>query len=112
PSSAVSTSKYSASRRASRSFTLAGMSSTTRIRAVIPFAPVSCVAQIGLDGLDEFRNGDRLRHIGFAAALPDALLVPLHGEGGDGNDRDDMQFVILLQPFRHLEARNLRQLDI
>ena len=31
---------------------------------------------------------DRLGDIGLAAALPDPLLVALHGEGGDGDDRD------------------------
>ena len=58
------------------------------------------------------RHRDRLGDIGLAAALADALLVALHGKGGDGDDRDRVQVVVLLQPLGHFQAGNLRQLDV
>src|SRR5579864_8598846 len=99
---AVMTSKYSADRRASRSFTLAGTSSTTRTRAVM-IAP-SGRAQEVPDGLDELADRNRLRQVGLAAALANALLVALHGEGGDRHDRYRLEFGIVLEPFGHFEA--------
>src|SRR5260221_251922 len=47
-----------------------------------------------------------------AAALANLLLVALHGEGGDGDDRNRAQLVVFLDPFRHLQPRYLGQLDI
>ena len=75
-------------------------------------APASRVAQIGFYGLDEPRHRNRLRDVGLAPALADALLVALHGEGGDGDHRDDMQFAVFLQPFGDVETRHFRQLDV
>src|SRR5271169_5959656 len=107
PFCAVMTSKYSADNRASISFTLAGTSSTTRTRAVISRAPEEVT-----DGLDELANRDRLGEVGFAATLADALLVALHGEGGDRHHGDRLEVGIVLEPFGHFETGYFRQLDI
>src|SRR5580658_4136515 len=80
PLMAVTTSKYSADSRASSSLTLAGTSSTTRTRAVMACA--LRISQKVTHRLDEFSHRDRLRQIGLATTLADALLVALHGEGG------------------------------
>src|ERR1700688_807802 len=110
PLYAVVTSKYSADSRASSNFTLAGTSSTTRTRAVIA-APSGSPEEMA-DGLDELAHRDRLGQIGLAAALADALLVALHGEGGNRHDRDRFELGIVLEPFGHFEAGYLRQLDV
>src|SRR5690242_2682580 len=109
PLAAVSTSKYSADSRASSSFTLAGTSSTTRIRAD---TEVNSLPDKSTHRLDELADRDRLGQIGFAAALADALLVALHGKGGDGDHGNGAQFRIILDPARDLEAGDLRQLDV
>src|SRR6185312_8957488 len=101
------TSKYSADSRASSSLTLAGRSSTTRTRAVISGGPQELP-----DGLDELAHRDRLRQVGLAAALADALLVAFHGEGGDRHHGDRLQLGVVFQPFRHFEAGYFRQLDV
>src|SRR5450755_1153163 len=114
PLCAVVTSKYSADSRASSSFTLAGTSSTTRTRAVIleSLAAPSRGSEEMTDGLDELADRDRLGQIGLAATLADALLVALHGKGGDRHDRDRLEIRIVLEPFGHFEAGYFRQLDI
>src|SRR5664280_690310 len=108
--------EVSARRRSSSvsSFTLAGTSSTTRTRAVIlePLAAPSGRPQEMTDGLDELADRDRFGQIGLAATLADALLVALHGEGGDRHDRDRLEVGIVLEPFGHFEAGYFRQLDI
>src|SRR5476649_2218928 len=93
PLKAVATSKYSADSRASRSFTLAGTSSTTRTRAVMT-APSGGPEEMA-DGLDEFANRDRLGQIGLAAAFADAFLVALHGESGHSYHRYRLEFGIV-----------------
>src|SRR5262245_13059208 len=108
PLAAVSTSKYSADRRASRSFTLAGTSSTTRIRA----DTTKLLPNKSTDGLDEFADGNRLGQIRLAAALADAFFVALHRKGGDGDDGNGAQLRIVLDPARYLETGDLRQLDV
>src|SRR6185437_3806201 len=110
PSWAVMTSKYSADNRASRSFTLAGTSSTTRTRAVM-IAPSGRPQELP-DGLDELADRNRLRQIGFAAALADTFLVAFHGEGGNRHNRDGLEFGIVLEPFGHFESGYFGQLDI
>src|SRR5579862_5485149 len=96
PLAAVVTSKYSAERRASSSFTLAGTSSTTRTRAVI--APLSSIrSQKAPDGLDELADRDRLGQIGLAAAFADSLLVALHCKRRDRHDRNGIELRIFLQ---------------
>src|ERR1700690_2127801 len=114
PLCAVVTSKYSADSRASSSFTLAGTSSTTRTRAVIleSLAGPSRGPEEMTDGLDELADRDRLGQKGLATTLADALLVALHGEGGDRHDRDRLEIGIVLEPFGHFEAGYFRQLDI
>src|SRR5208283_1490587 len=97
PLVAVSTSKYSAERRASSSFRFGGMSSTTRTRAVID----SLRPEELIDGVEELGDRDRLRQISPAAALADLLLVALHRERGDGDDRNRAQLLVVLQPLRH-----------
>jgi len=62
--------------------------------------------------LDEFGDGNRLREIRFATALADALLVALHGKGGDGNDGNDVKFRVVLDPLRDFEAGDFGELDI
>ncbi len=52
----------------------------------------SRIPEIGLDGLDEFRDRNRLGDIGLATALTDSLFVALHRKGGHGDHRDYMQF--------------------
>src|SRR5581483_2586389 len=108
PFIAVTTSKYSAVSRASSSLMLATMSSTTRTRAVIRLA----LAEKGLHCLDELRDRDRLGQICLAPALPDALLVALHGKGRDRDDRYRPQVVVLLDPFGYLQPRYFRELDV
>src|SRR6185437_4334853 len=110
PLYAVATSKYSADSRASSSLTLAGTSSTTRIRALIERS--SRGAEEVTHRLHELAHRNRLRQIGLAATLADSLLVALHGEGGDRHHGDRFQLGIVLQPFRHFEAGHFRQLDI
>src|SRR5580693_3308540 len=113
PQLAVMTSKYSADNRASSSLTFAGTSSTTRTRAVMcgP-SPSSWRAEKVTDGLDEFRHRDRFGEVGLAAALADTLFVAFHGKGGDGDDRNLFQLLIVLEPLGHFEAGNFRQLDV
>src|SRR6185437_15422984 len=108
PLLAVRTSKYSAERRASNSLTLAGTSSTTRTRAdtelSLPHKPS--------DGLDELADRNRLGQISLATAFADAFFIAFHREGGDRDHRDRPQFRIVFDPFGHLEAGYLRQLNI
>src|SRR6516225_2975449 len=73
PLEAVRTSKYSADSRASNSFTLAGTSSTTRIRADI----LTLLSDEPSDGLDELADRDRLGQIRLASTFADAFLVAL-----------------------------------
>src|SRR5262249_44259530 len=110
PLRATTTSKYSAVRRASNSLTLAGTSSTTRIRAVIDAR--SRRVEKMTDGFEEFADRDRRRQIGFAPALAYPLLVPFHRERGDGDPRNRLELRVVLEPFRHLEPRDFRQLNV
>src|ERR1700742_3064098 len=109
PLEAVITSKYSAESRASSSFTLAGTSSTTRIRAD---TELNSLPDESTHRLDELADRDRLGKINLATALADALLVALHGKGRDGNDGNGAQLRIVLDPAGDLEAGDLRQLDV
>src|SRR3954463_15891311 len=110
PDIAVVTSKYSAVSRASSSFTLAGMSSTTRMRAVIVVP--SGRSEKMAHGLDEFSDRDRLRQIGLASAFADALLVALHGKRRHRHHRDGFQLGIILEPLGDFEAGHLGKLDV
>src|SRR6201994_611375 len=109
PLEAVITSKYSADSRASSSFTLAGTSSTTRIRAD---TEMNSLPDESTHRLDELADRDRLGKIGLAVAFADALLVALHGKGRDGDDRNGTQLRIVLDPLGDLEAGDLRQLHV
>src|ERR1700730_9005100 len=109
PFDAVRTSKYSADSRASSSFTLAGTSSTTRIRAD---TEMNSLPDESTHRLDELADRDRLGKIGFAAAFADALLVALHGERGDRDHGNGAQLRIILDPAGDLEAGHLRQLNV
>src|SRR5579864_9372484 len=109
PLDAVRTVKYSLDSFASSSRTLTSTSSTTRTRADMAQLRLT---QESFDGLQEIGDRDRLGDIGLAAAFADLLLIPLHGEGSDGDDRDRAEIVILLDPFRHLEAGDLGQLNV
>src|SRR5579885_603075 len=111
PLYAVQTSKYSADSRASSSLTLAGTSSTTRIRALIELVPSRSPEEMTYR-LDELAHRDRLGQIGLATAFADALLVALHGERGDGYHRDGLQLGIVLQPLGDFEARHLGKLNV
>src|ERR1700689_3381057 len=104
PLIAVITSKYSADSRASSSLTLAGTSSTTRTRAVI--ANPSRTPEKVPDGFDELTHRNRLGQIGLATALADALFVAFHGKGRNRNHRNALELLIVLEPLRHLKARN------
>ena len=64
------------------------------------------------NGVEEMHDRDGLGDIGLAAALTDALLVALHGEGGHGDDGDVVQLLVVLQPFGDFQARDFRQLNI
>ncbi len=79
PFMAVTTSKYSAASFASRRRTLTRMSSTTRTRAVM---------RISSD-IRRWSGGSSGRR---------------WGEGGDRDDRDEAQLIVLLQPLRDLDA--------
>src|SRR4051812_49017198 len=108
PLHAVSTSKYSADSRASRSFTLAAISSTTKIRADIK----TLLADKTPNRFYKFADRNRLGKIRLAAALADAFLVALHRERRHRDHRNGAQFRIVLDPARHLEPGDLRQLDV
>src|ERR1700709_1418930 len=108
PLAAVITSKYSADSRASRSFTLAGISSTTRTRADTEVLLPNKTP----DSFDELADRDRLGQISLAAALADTLFVALHRERRHRDHRNGAQLRIVLDPARHLHPRHLRQLDI
>src|ERR1700712_4700608 len=108
PLDAVSTSKYSADSRASSSLTLAGTSSTTRIRADIEIP----LPDKPPNGFNKFADRDRLGQIGLAAALADPFLVALHRERSDRDHRDRAQLRIVLDPPRHFEAGHLRKLNV
>src|SRR5581483_8647040 len=73
---------------------------------------LSCFSKVPAHRLEKRADRYRLGNIGLAAALPDALLVALHRESGDGDHGDLAQLVVVLEPAGHLEAGNLRQLDI
>src|SRR5262249_53358692 len=64
------------------------------------------------DGLDELGHRDRLRQIGLATALADALFVALHRKCRHRDHRDDLELGVFLEPFGHLEAGDLRQLNV
>src|SRR5471030_1945448 len=104
PLVAVTTSKYSADSRASSSLTLAGTSSTTRIRADIE----TLLPDESSNGFNKLADRDRLGQIGLAAALADAFLVALHRKCRDRDHRNCAQFRIVLDPARHIEAGHLR----
>src|SRR6266436_2335298 len=109
PLDAVRTSKYSADSRASKSLTLAGTSSTTRMRADKESSPLPDKPS---DGFNKFAHRDRLGQIGLAAALADAFLVALHREGRDRDHRNRAQLGIILDPAGDLQSGNLRKLNI
>src|SRR4051812_47253121 len=90
PLIAVITSKYSAVSRASISLTLATTSSTTRPRADMDFLSSGVTEEMTIF-FDDLSHRDRFGQVGLAAATADALFVTLHGEGGDGNDRNRFQ---------------------
>src|SRR5947209_724165 len=108
PLAAVSTSKYSADSRASSSFTLAGMSSTTRTRADIK----TLLTDKAPNRFNKFADRDRLRQIRLAAALADAFLVALHRERRHRHHRNGAQLRIVLDPAGDLQSGHLRQLDV
>src|SRR5438876_7296382 len=110
PAIAVATSKYAAVRRASSSFTFAGMSSTTRMRAVI--LDSSGRSQKMAYRLDELANRDRLRQIRLASALADTLLVALHRKRRHRHHGNRLQLRIVLKPFGDLKAGYLGKLDV
>src|SRR5665213_2069274 len=56
------------------------------------------LAQQPADGLQEMRHGDGLGDVGFAAAIAYALLVSLHGAGGDRDHRNGGQLRVFLEP--------------
>src|SRR6185312_2651358 len=64
------------------------------------------------DRLDELAHRDRLRQISFAAALADALLVALHRERGDGDDRYGLEVGVVLEPLGDFEAGYFGKLDV
>src|ERR1700754_4512968 len=108
PLHAVSTSKYSADSRASSSFTLAAISSTTKIRADIK----TLLADKTPNRFYKFADRDRLGKIRLAAAFADAFLVALHRERRDRDHRNGTQLRIVLDPAGYFETGHLRQLDI
>src|SRR4051812_18548562 len=62
--------------------------------------------------VQEISDRDGLGDIGLAAALADTLLVTLHGEGGDGDDRNVRKFVVFFKPLGDLQTGDFRKLDI
>src|SRR5215469_2906935 len=108
PSFAASTLKYSLASLASSSLTFTSTSSTTRMRADMSFRSV----QEAGHGLEEIGDRDRLRDVSLAAAFADLLFVTLHGEGSHRDHRNGAQLLVFLDPFGHLEAGHLGQLDI
>ncbi len=64
------------------------------------------------DGLDELADRDRLRQIGLATALPNALFVALHRKGGDRDDGNAAQFLIVLEPFGDIQLPEVSGLEV
>ena len=64
------------------------------------------------DRLDELADRDRLRQVGLAAALADALLVALHRKRRHRHDRNGLEVGIVLEPLGDFEPRHLGQLDV
>ena len=62
------------------------------------------LAEMAADGVEEGGNRDGLGDVGLAAAAADALLVALHGEGGDGDHRDVGELLVVLEPLGDLKA--------
>src|SRR5712671_2009923 len=89
-------------------FRLAGRS-TTREQS-----PAFCLgdAEEAANCFHELGNGNRLRQIGLAAALPYALLVAIHRKCRDGDNRDSAQLRIAFDPLCDLEPRNVGQVDV
>src|SRR5215469_16944083 len=108
PLAAVMTVKYSLESFASSKRTFTSTSSTTSIRADMRRAS----AQEAFDGLEEVRHRNRLGDVGLASAFADLLFIALHGKGGDGDDGDRAEVVVLLDPFGHFEAGDLGKLDV
>src|ERR1700683_2433983 len=104
----MSTLKYSADSFASSRRTFTSTSSTTRIRADMA-APST---QKTLHGSEKVGDRNGLGDVVLAATLADFFLVALHGERGHRDDRDHFQLVIFLDPLRHFEAGDLRQLNV
>src|SRR5579864_8062434 len=92
PLEAVRTSKYSAESRASNNLTLAGTSSTTRIRADIS----TLLSDKPSNGLDKLADRDRLGKISLASALANAFLIALHRERRNRDHRNGTQLRIVL----------------
>src|SRR5260221_11529710 len=109
PLDAVRTSKYSADSRASNSLTLAGTSSTTRMRADIE---IYSLPDKTPDCFNKLADRNRFGQIRLAAAFADAFFVALHGKGRDRDHRYRAQLRIVLDPARDFETGNLRKLDI
>src|SRR5690348_13757073 len=108
PSLAASTLKYSLASLASSSLTFTSTSSTTRMRADMS---VYSIEETG-NRLEEIGDRDRLGDVGFASTFADLLLVAFHGESGHRDHRDGAQLFVFFDPFGHLEAGHLGQLDI
>src|SRR6516164_7195921 len=64
------------------------------------------------DGFDELRHRNRLRQIGLAAALADALLVAPHRKGGHRDHGNGLELRISLEPLGHFETGDFRQLNV
>src|ERR1700761_1135847 len=64
------------------------------------------------DRLEKFGDGYGFRKISFAAALPDLLLVTLHGKSRYGDNGDRAQLIIVLQPLGDLQTGHFGKLDV
>jgi hypothetical protein len=64
------------------------------------------------DDFNELGHRDRLRQIGLATALADALLVAPHRKGGYRDHRNGLELRVSLEPLRHFETGDFRQLNV
>src|SRR5690606_4778976 len=62
--------------------------------------------------LEKTVHGNGFGDVRLASALSDALLVALHGEGCDGDNRNASQLIVILEPLGHLQPRDLGKLDV
>src|SRR5689334_17315362 len=92
---------------------LSSLSSTTRTLAPAPVVPsASPGREESLDGVPDRLRPARFREIAIAPRFAGSLLVPTHGERGEGDDRDIGRLGIGLEPAGCLPAVHAREGEV